>query len=246
MNGVLLVVAVLALLVAGVARRQGLSAPLLLVVVGLAASQVPGLGAVTLDPNLVLFVVLPPLLYSAALESSYIGLRRNRRAIGLLAVVLPLLTTLVVGWVAWLTVPQLPFAAALVLGAVVAPPDAVSATAVGRRLGLPRRIMTLLGGESLLNDATALTAYRVALAAAVGTGATLVSGVVSFAVRPSAVWRWAWRSGWWWRGCVGGWTTQCWKAPSGWWSRSVRISRPSNCTYPVPPRTRTAPGCWPS
>ncbi len=182
MNGVLLVVAVLALLVAGVARRQGLSAPLLLVVVGLAASQVPGLGAVTLDPNLVLFVVLPPLLYSAALESSYIVLRRNRRAIGLLAVVLPLLTTLVVGWVAWLTVPQLPFAAALVLGAVVAPPDAVSATAVGRRLGLPRRIMTLLGGESLLNDATALTAYRVALAAAVGTGATLVSGVVSFAV----------------------------------------------------------------
>ena len=76
-------------------------------------------------------------------------------------------------FVAFKTVPELTVAAALTLGAIVAPPDAVSATAVGRRLGLPRRIMTLLGGESLLNDATALTAYKVALAAAIGTAATL-------------------------------------------------------------------------
>ena len=180
-NGLLLVVVVLALLVSGAARHRGLSSPLLLVMVGLAASLLPGMREVQLDPELVLFAVLPPLLYSAALESSFSGLRDNLRPIGLLAVVLPLITTAVVGWVSWLVLPQLPFTAALVLGAVVAPPDAVSATAVGRRLHLPRRTMTLLSGESLLNDATALTAYRVALAAAVGTGASLFSGVRTFA-----------------------------------------------------------------
>ena len=182
MNAPLLVVVVLALLVAGVARAKGLSAPLLLTVVGLLASLVPGLDQVELDPHLVLYAVLPPLLYSAALDSSYLGIRDNLRPIGLLAVVLPLVTTVVVAWVAWLALPQLPFTAALVLGAVVAPPDAVSATAVGRRLGLPRRIMTLLGGESLLNDATALTAYKVALAVVVGTGASVLNGFEVFVV----------------------------------------------------------------
>lgn len=181
-NVALLVVVVLALLVAGIARRKNLPAPLLLTVVGLGASLVPGLGGVQLNPDLVLFVVLPPLLYSAALTSSYVAIRDNVRPITQLAVVLPLITTVAVAWVAWLALPQLPFTAALVLGAVVAPPDAVSATAIGRRLGLPRRIMTLLGGESLLNDATALTAYRVALAVAVGTGASIWGGLRTFAV----------------------------------------------------------------
>ena len=113
-----------------------------------------------------LFVILPPLLWSAGLESSYVAMRRNIRSIGLLAIGLPLATTFAVGVVAFHTVPELTIAAALALGAIVAPPDAVSAAAIGRRLGLPRQIMTLLGGESLLNDATALTAYKVALAAA--------------------------------------------------------------------------------
>jgi Na+/H+ antiporter len=130
----------------------------------------------------VLYVLLPPLLWSAGLESSYHGLRRNIRPIGLLAVGLPLATTFAVGFVAYKTVPELTVAAALTLGAIVAPPDAVSATAVGRRLGLPRQIMTLLGGESLLNDATALTAYKVALAAAIGTAATWQSGLETFAL----------------------------------------------------------------
>lgn len=87
-----------------------------------------------------------------------------------------------VGVVAHLTVPNLPLSAALVLGAVVAPPDAVSAQAIGRRLGLPRRVMTLLGGESLLNDATALTAFRIALAAAIGVTTSLGEGLLTFAV----------------------------------------------------------------
>ena len=129
-----------------------------------------------------LFVILPPLLWSAGLESSYVALRRNTRRIGLLAVGLPLVTTFAVGVVAYHTVPELTVAAALTLGAIVAPPDAVSATAIGRRLGLPRQIMTLLGGESLLNDATALTAYKVALAAAIGTAATWGTGLFTFAL----------------------------------------------------------------
>ncbi|MBP2454518.1 Na+/H+ antiporter [Mycolicibacterium lutetiense] len=178
----LLAALVAAILLAAVARRFDVSAPLALVVAGLAASALPGFDDVHLDPELVLFVILPPLLWSAGLESSYVALRRNIRPIGLLAVGLPLATTFAVGIVAFHTVPELTVAAALTLGAIVAPPDAVSATAVGRRLGLPRRTMTLLGGESLLNDATALTAYKVALGAAIGTAASWGSGLGTFAL----------------------------------------------------------------
>ena len=163
-------------------RRFDVSAPLALVVAGLAASGIPGFTDIELEPELVLDVLLPPLLWSAGLESSYVGLKNNLRPIGLLAVGLPLATTFAVGFVAYKTVPDLTIAAGLTLGAIVAPPDAVSATAVGRRLGLPRRIMTLLGGESLLNDATALTAYKVALAAAIGAATSWGSGVVTFAL----------------------------------------------------------------
>src|SRR5919107_113160 len=160
------------LAVTAVCRRFGLSSPLVLVVAGLLASMVPGVVDVAFDPDVVLLVVLTPLLYSAALGSSYLGIRANLRPIGLLAVGLVAFTMLVVGLVAWWLVPGLSLTAALVLGAVVAPPDAVSALSVGRRLGLPRRMMTILGGESLLNDATALTLLRVFVAVAVGTGAT--------------------------------------------------------------------------
>jgi monovalent cation/hydrogen antiporter len=178
----LLAVLVLAILLAAVARRFDVSAPLALVIAGLLASTLPGLHDVVLEPELVLYVILPPLLWSAGTESSYVALRKNLRPISLLAVGLPLATTFAVGFVAYQTVPELTVAAALTLGAIVAPPDAVSATAIGRRLGLPRRTMVLLGGESLLNDATALTAYKVALAAAIGTAATWGSAVGTFAV----------------------------------------------------------------
>src|SRR3954453_267044 len=140
--------------VTALARRFNLSAPLLLVVVGLAASFVPGVPDYAIDPDLILLLVLPPLLYSAALDSSYLRIRENLRAIGLLAVGLVLVTTAVVGLAAWWLGPGLPLTSALVLGAVVSPPDAVAATAVGRRLGLPPRVMTILGGESRVNDAT--------------------------------------------------------------------------------------------
>lgn len=182
MEASLLAVLVASVVLAGLARRYDVSAPLALVVAGLAAGLIPGMRGIELEPELVLFVILPPLLWSAGLESSYVAMRRNVRPIGLLAVGLPLATTFVVGVVAFYTVPELTIAAALALGAIVAPPDAVSATAIGRRLGLPRQIMTLLGGESLLNDATALTAYKVALAAAVGTAATWQTGLETFAL----------------------------------------------------------------
>jgi len=178
----LLVILVVALAVTAVARRVNISAPLVLVVVGLGLSFVPGLPAVPLEPELVLFLVLPPLLYSASLESSALRIRENMRPILLLAVGLVVFTTAVVGIAAWLIVPDLPLASALVLGAVVAPPDAVAAASIGRRLGLQRRVMTILEGESLLNDATALTLFRVMLAAAVGTGATVLGGLGEFAL----------------------------------------------------------------
>lgn len=149
------------LAVTAVCRRLGVSSALVLVLAGLAASLIPGVIEVTFDPQVVLLLVLTPLLYSAALDSSYLGIRANKRPIGLLAVGLVTFTAVVVGVVASWLIPGLPLAAGLVLGAVVAPPDAVSALAVGRRLNLPRRVMTILGGESLINDATAPgTVYR--------------------------------------------------------------------------------------
>ncbi|MEX2968922.1 Na+/H+ antiporter [Streptomyces sp. C184] len=168
--------------VAGLARRTPVPAPLLLVAAGLAASAVPGLPDYTLDPHIVLPLVLPPLLHTAALDSSYLDLRANLRPVALLSVGYVLFATLVVGWAAHLVIPDLPLTAALVLGAVVAPPDAVAATAIARRLGLPHRITTILQGESLVNDATAITAYKVALAAALGAAATWGEGFRAFAV----------------------------------------------------------------
>ena len=168
------------LAVTAACRRYGLSAPLALVVVGLLVSLVPGTAEVTFDPNVVMLIVLTPLLYSAGLGSSYIGIRANLRPIGLLAVGLVGFTTIVVGFVTWWIVPGLTISAGLVLGAIVAPPDAVSALTVGRRLGLPRRMVTILNGESLGNDASALTLFRVFIAVAGGTGVTVLDGVGMF------------------------------------------------------------------
>jgi len=166
--------------VAAAARRTPVPAPLLLVAVGLAVSYVPGVPDYTLDPDVVLPLVLPPLLHKEAVESSYLDLRASMRPVALLSVGYVLFATFVVGWVAYLVVPGLPLPAALALGAVVAPTDAVAAASVGRRVGLPSRITTILQGESLLNDATAITAYRVAVAAAVGEGASWIGGIGEF------------------------------------------------------------------
>ncbi|OZM71437.1 Na+/H+ antiporter [Amycolatopsis antarctica] len=165
-----------------VARRCNLSAPLLIVVVALAVSFVPRMPAIEFDPELILTLVLPPLLYSTSLDSSAAQFRAGLRPIIALGVVLVVVTAVVVGFTVHLLLPQLPLASALVLGAVVAPPDAVTAAAIGRRLGLPRRLMTVLTGESLVNDAAALTLYKIALAAALGTAGSIGQGFAVFAV----------------------------------------------------------------
>ncbi len=165
-----------------VARRFNLSAPLLIVVVGLGIALIPGVPRVELEPELILTVVLPPLLYSTSLESSISHFRANLRPIITLGVLLVVATAFVIAFVVHLLLPDLPWASALVLGAVVSPPDAVTAVAIGRRLGLPRGVMTVLTGESLVNDAAALTLYKVALAAVVGTAGSLGHGFAVFAV----------------------------------------------------------------
>lgn len=181
MTGLLLIGLIVgALTVTALCRRLGVASPLVLVVVGIMASFLPGVSDLRFDPNVVLLLVITPLLYSAALDSSYLSIRANLRPIGLLAVGLVIFTAVAVALAAWWLIPGLSFAAALVLGAVVAPPDAVAAVTVGRRLGLPRRVMTILAGESLFNDATALTLLRVAVAAAVGAGVSVIDASLMF------------------------------------------------------------------
>src|SRR3989449_1787120 len=156
-------VAFLALL----ARRLDVPTPALLVGGGLFVALVPGLPTVQFDPQLVFLVFIPPLLYRASLLASYRDVRANLRPILLLGVGHVLFVTAVVAWVARRAVPGLPWASAFALGAVVSPPDVAAATAFLRRLPLPRRLVTILEGESMVNDAAAIVAYRVAVAAAV-------------------------------------------------------------------------------
>jgi Na+/H+ antiporter len=156
-----------------IARRIDVPPPLFLVVAGVGASYVPGMPEVRLEADVVLFGLLPPLLYAAALTTSLVDFNANRRPILLLSVGLILFTTAGVGLVVHWLVPSVGWPAAFAIGAVVAPPDAVAATAIGRRIGLPRRIVTILEGESLLNDATALVSLRTAIAAG-GVGITAV------------------------------------------------------------------------
>jgi monovalent cation/hydrogen antiporter len=157
------------LVITAAARRLDWSAPLCLIVAGVVASYVPGVPEYHLSPEVVLVGLLPPLLYSAAVQTSLLDYRKLRGPIALLSVGLVVFTTFGVGLVAWAVVPGLPLAAGIALGAVVAPPDAVAASAVARRVGMPRKLVRLLEGESLFNDAAALVALRTAIAAIAGS-----------------------------------------------------------------------------
>ena len=168
---ILVVLAVSVLVVTELAERIGIPAPLVLIVVGAGASYIPFTPEIHLESEVVLLGLLPPLLYATAIQTSLVDFNANRRPILLLSVGLVIFTTLGVAALVHALVPGVDWPAALAIGAVVAPPDAVAATAVGRRIGLPRRIVTILEGESLLNDATALVALRTAIAAG-GTGIT--------------------------------------------------------------------------
>ena len=150
---------------AGLATRFGLSAPLFLTALGLILSYVPGIPTLSLDPEIVLLGILPPLLYATAIKTPWVDISQNRRPIALLSVGGVLVTAFAVAFVVQLILPKVPFALALAFGAVVAPPDAVAASAVARRVRMPRRVVSLLEGESLLNDATALVTLRTAIVA---------------------------------------------------------------------------------
>jgi CPA1 family monovalent cation:H+ antiporter len=162
-----------------VAERTGLPAAALLTLVGIAYALLPGPN-LTLSPDLVLTIVLPPLLYSAALESSLSALRRNLRTVVSLSVLLVLANALVIGIGFDLLVPGATLAAGIALGAAVAPPDPVAALSVGRKVGLPPRLITLIQGEGLLNDATALTILTVAISAATGDGFSAPAAIGEF------------------------------------------------------------------
>src|SRR6267142_2512474 len=159
-----LLIAVAALVT--VARRLDIAYPIFLVIGGLVLGLVPGIPRIEMDPEVIFVIVLPPLLYIAAYFTAGQSLRANLFTISSLAV--------------GLLIPGMPWSVAFVLGAIVSPPDAVAATAVTARLAVPRQIVTILEGESLLNDATALTIYGMALAVASGAVFSPSAAVVRF------------------------------------------------------------------
>lgn len=169
--GVILVIGVVSFF----AARIGVAAPLALTVVGVGVGAIPAVPHFEVDPELVLTVILPPLLYAAARQVPFVDFRRNLRVIGFLAIALVIVSAGLVG-VAVALLWAVPLALAIALGAVVAPPDAVAATSLGKRLGLPPRIVTILEGEGLLNDATALVLLATVLAIATTPGTASING----------------------------------------------------------------------
>jgi CPA1 family monovalent cation:H+ antiporter len=169
-----------AIALAWLARHLGLPYPIALVVGGAAIGFVPGLPRLPFDPNLILVLVLPPILYQAALFTSWRDFRANLGSISLLAVGLVIATTVAVAAMLKWLVPELPWAVAFAFGAIVSPPDAVAATAIMSRMNVPRRIVTLIEGESLVNDASGLVLYRFAVAAALTGTFSLVQATGQF------------------------------------------------------------------
>ncbi|MCX4091665.1 Na+/H+ antiporter [Nocardia sp. alder85J] len=164
--GLVLLVAV-AVALAALARRLGVAEPLLLTVAGVVASYLPFVPRIDINPEIVILGLLPPLVYTATIGTSLVEFRPKKVSIALLSVGLVLFSTFAVALVVWKML-AVPFATAVAIGAVVSPPDSVAATAIARRVGMPRRIVTLLEGEALFNDATALVALRTAVAASAG------------------------------------------------------------------------------
>lgn len=170
-----LIVVTIAIAISALAERRNLQPALVVVMVGLAASYIPGIPRLELEPEFILSIVLPPMLFSAARDFSFAEFRRQMGPITSLGVFLVFATTFVVAGAALLALPELVPIAALILGVVVAPPDAVTATTIGRRAGLPTGLMSVLKGESLINDAAALTLFAVLIATATGTHAFIDS-----------------------------------------------------------------------
>jgi CPA1 family monovalent cation:H+ antiporter len=179
---ILFAIAFAALVIAltALGRRLPIPSPILQVLAGAAIGLLPGMEVPELEPDVVFFVFLPPILWAAAFFTSLREFKANARPIGLLAVGLVLATTAAVAVAAHALLPGLPWAAAVALGAIVSPPDAVAAAAIVSRLPVPRRVVVILEGESLVNDASALVLYRTAVAAAVTGAFSLGESVVRF------------------------------------------------------------------
>jgi NhaP-type Na+/H+ or K+/H+ antiporter len=159
------VVAIISIVAAGAfANRLGVAAPLILIVIGVGFSFIPGAPTVV-PPEIILAGILPPILYSSAVNVPIVDFRRNFSSIFGLSVLLVLVSAFATGWVLFTLFPKLTFAEGVALGAVISPTDAVAATAIGKRLGLPPRLVTILEGEGLVNDATALVLLRSAVVA---------------------------------------------------------------------------------
>lgn len=179
---ILVAIALATLVVAltALARRLPIPSPILQVLAGLALGFVPGVSIPELEPDIVFFVFLPPILWAAAFLTSVRDFARNVGPIGLLAVGLVFVTTAIVAVVAHSLFPAMPWAVAVAIGAIVSPPDAVAAAAVVSRLPVPKRVIVILEGESLVNDAAALVLYRTAVAAAVTGVFSLGEAMVRF------------------------------------------------------------------
>jgi Na+/H+ antiporter len=177
---VLLFLLLCAMALGWLARRAGLPYPIALVIGGGVLGFVPHLPQLQFDPQYLLVIVLPPILYQAALLTSWRDFKANLRPISLLAIGLVVVTTLAVGAALKLLVPDIPWAAAFAFGAIVSPPDAVAATSILSKLNMPRRIVTVLEGESLVNDASGLVIYKFAVAASLAGGFSLFEASAQF------------------------------------------------------------------
>src|ERR1700709_84295 len=163
------VVAIVSIVAAGAfANKLGVAAPLLLIVLGVGFSFIPG-APTNVPPEIILAGLLPPILYSAAVNVPVIDFRRNFSSIFGLSVLLVLVSAFVTGGLLNILFPKLSLAEGIALGAVISPTDAVAATAIGKKLGLPPKLVTILEGEGLVNDATALVLLRSAIAAVAAT-----------------------------------------------------------------------------
>jgi len=181
--GIIILLLAVVTALAQVTDKVRIPYPILLVLAGIAIGLVPGLPAVSLDPDVVFLVFLPPVLYAAAWSTSWPDFKESIRPISLLAIGCVLFTTVIVAIAAHYLIPDFGWIESFVLGAIVSPPDAVAATSATKGLKVPRRIITILEGESLVNDATGLIAYRYAVAAAAsGTFIFWLAGINFFYV----------------------------------------------------------------
>lgn len=169
-----------AVLLVGIAQKMRISYPIALVLGGTAIGFIPGLTPFNFDPDLILVIFLPPILYYAAFGTSFREFKQNWRIIFSLALGLVFVTTLVIGLIFKWMFPSFPWALAFAFGAIVSPPDAIATTTILKRFAINSRLVTLLEGESLINDASALVLYKLAVAALLSGAFSLIEGGVEF------------------------------------------------------------------